>query len=343
MYDNSSLISVSKEFILERITQEQIFKKYLGIEPIEKGSICNPLRKDNHPSCGFYVDNRGYWIFTDPAKRFHWDCFGLVEYVTNLPFKEVLNRIAIDFGLLEGKKLDFIIPLKVRKEKIEIRVESRSWLKSDIEFWKSKYINENQLAKFEVKAIKTAWFLENGILRPAYYYKSDDPCYAYYLGNYEYKLYFPLRKSKRWLQSTSTYLQGYNQLPDKGEHLLHTKSLKDVMSIDLFSNEFDLYSDAPLSETVMLDDFYYQDLKPRFPKQATLFDFDRTGIILARKYQKEYGLDYMFFGEYYRGGKFINKTGIKDFSNYLVINGPDNTRRLIGNFIKRVESLEKPF
>ncbi len=344
---NNILFSISKDFILKRVSEEQIFKKYLGLQPIDKGQFTNPKRKDRNPDCSFYVNRNGNWIFKDFAGGFHWDCFNVVEYEYNCSFKEALIRVAIDFGLIEGTKevLNFIqsTPRKP-KQKVELRIKRRTWNKADIKFWADRYINEQQLARFDIFPISHAWFVRNGVLVQAYYYSSNDPCYAYSFGSYEYKLYFPLRKKgSKFLQSTSEYIQGYNQLPEIGGNLLYTKSMKDVVSIDIFSNEFDLYSVAPLSETVVVSQDAFIDLYNRFDNQATLFDFDRAGIRLARKYENLYKLPYYFFGKNFRGGIFTCPTGVKDFSDFLMYNGIDKTKKLLEGFIKIKENNEKPF
>jgi hypothetical protein len=332
------LFSISKEWILKRVSEEDIFKRYLGIEPSLKGQFRNTLRTDKNADCSFYINSLGRWKFKDFAGGFNWDCFNVVEYKENLSFKEALVRIAIDFGLIHGKEADaFLLATTERKqkEKVQIRVKKRSWTKEDIKFWRERYISESQLARFNIYPISHAWFVKANILVPAYYFTSNDPCYCYDFGNYEYKLYFPKRTSgKKFLQSASNYIQGFEQLPQFGNNLLYTKSMKDVVAIDNFSNIFDLYSVAPLSETVVISTEMFSDLYNRFDNQATLFDFDRTGIRLARKYESLYKLPFFFFGKSFRGSIFKCQTGIKDFSDFLMYNGLDKTKSLIEKFIK---------
>src|SRR5205085_2779390 len=108
---------ITKEFILSRISEERIFIKYLGLEPVDRGSFCNPLRpNDDDPGCSFYVDRRGVWKFHDIAAGYNWDCFNVVEFSYNFSFKEALIRIAIDFGILEGNVSNHYI---AKKQKVK--------------------------------------------------------------------------------------------------------------------------------------------------------------------------------------------------------------------------------
>src|SRR6478609_2267374 len=104
MFDNNT-VNITKEFILSKVTEEQIFIKYLGIEPKDKGSFTNPLRgNDSSPGCSFYVNPQGKWIFKDFAGGFSWDCFNVVEYAFNCSFKDSLIRVGIDFDIFSGTK-----------------------------------------------------------------------------------------------------------------------------------------------------------------------------------------------------------------------------------------------
>ena len=77
---NSS--KLTKQTILEKVSQVNIFATYLGISVetiyncINNGElICNPLRIDNHPTAGFRYNNKGKLKFKDFANDEFWgDC-----------------------------------------------------------------------------------------------------------------------------------------------------------------------------------------------------------------------------------------------------------------------------
>lgn len=339
MFNNAATL-ITKDYILSKVSEEEIFTKYLGIEPTDRGSFVNPLRSsDDNPGCGFYVNPQGTWKFIDRAAGYNWDCFNVVEFAYQLNFKEALIRIAVDFNLIQGNASNIYITNKPRAKKIqtEIRIKRRKWTIKDYKFWKSYHITPERLEFFQVSPVLQAWLSdEHGALKLAYGHKDSDPGFAYHFGGYDYKLYFPLRQKGKFLHVKSAILQGYSQLPDFGDNLLYTKSFKDVMCIDIFSIEFDLYSVAPMSETVVVDQETFKDLYNRFENQGTLFDFDRAGIRLMQKYKQEYSLQPYMFGLEFRTALF-GKQPLKDFADYVKIKGLDETRRLIERFLTKKE------
>lgn len=334
--------NITKDFILSRVTEEEIFKEFLGLTPDYTGTYCNPLRQgDDHPGCNFYIDSRGVIKFKDYAGGFNWDCFNVVEYAERVDFKKALEIVAQRFGLVSSTGVTstrhVYTPKKPTARKFEIRIKKREWNKEDVLWWKQYHITVDILEYFRVKPIQAAWFLEDdGVLRLCYTYKVTDPCYAYHLvrrereqwiGMYDYKLYFPLRPKKgvypRFIQPPINTLQGLDLLPPQGNNLILTKSYKDVITQSLFSKEFDFNSVAPLSETVVIEEELFKDLYNRFDFLATNFDFDKAGIRLMRKYEEKYRLPSLMFGSEYR------TKGVKDFSDHVKIMGIDKTKELL--------------
>ncbi len=332
-------VIITKEFILQRVSESEIFHKYLGLVPEFNGLFCNPLRDgDSHPGCNFYEDSRGVIKFKDYAGGFNWDCFNVVEYAERTDFKGALNTIARDFNLVSGDQKILTKDKTIKhyhKREFGIRVKRREWEKKDYQWWKQFYITPEILDRYRVSPVGTAWSIydnDERTMTKVYYYKDTDPCYCYHFEGYNYKLYFPLRpkKSVRFIQLSGLLLQGYNQLPKEGgRHLILTKSLKDVMSLSIFEKEFDLYSTAPASETVVIPVELYTELYNKYEFIGTLFDFDRAGIRLAGKYRENFHTNSFFFGSLFRGGVFSCPTGIKDFSDYIKKFGIDKTRELI--------------
>lgn len=58
-------ITITKELILKRVSEETLMEHYLGV-PIKKGLLKSPLRNDNKPTCAFYRSKKsGRLIFKD--------------------------------------------------------------------------------------------------------------------------------------------------------------------------------------------------------------------------------------------------------------------------------------
>ena len=334
MFNNESL-NINKEYILSKITEEQIFIKYLNLEPSDSGLYTNPLRDDKHPSCSFYIDSRGHWKFKDFAYKWNWDCFNVVEYYYNCIFKEALIRIAVDFSLISGSKVDIQFNKTESKPKITgLRIKRRNWYKEDYAFWLQFGITPSTLHYFNVFPISNAWFVQNSVLTSCYFYTKEDICFAYHFNNYDYKLYFPNRAKGRFIQLRSDIQQGWGQLPTFGKYLLHTKSMKDVMAL----YEFGINAIASMSETIRITKEQFIDVYNRFDNHYSLFDFDRTGITLAREYEQLYGVKPLFFGKEYKGGNFVKSSNsIKDFAEYVKFKGRDKAKQLIENVMKIYE------
>lgn len=317
-------IELRKDAILARITQEQIFERYLGIDVNTEIFNCNPLRPDRRPGCRFYYNAIGTLYFNDFGK-YHWDCFAVVQYKYDCSFIDALRRIVRDFSLQDSNTIErntYSMPVKERQE---IAVSVRAWEKSDIQFWKQGNITVEDLAKFDVYPIKSYWVNKE-------YYKcwKTDPTYCYYFGHGLYKLYFPLRNEMRFFQNISAIdddlTQGWNKLPPTGDILFITKSYKDVISMSTFG----LTADSVLAENHLVRPEKMANYKERFPYIFTLFDPDAVGRRLAIKYYKVYGVPYLMFPRGWR----------KDFFANVSAYGPDMMRKLIQEWKKLSIGLE---
>lgn len=50
-------ITVTKELILNSVSEETLMEHYLGV-PVKKGLLKSPLRQDNKPTCAFYRNKK---------------------------------------------------------------------------------------------------------------------------------------------------------------------------------------------------------------------------------------------------------------------------------------------
>ena len=305
-----------KEEILSCITQEDIFRYYLGIEVQYKRTFKNPLRVDNHGTCGFYRNNNTI-RFYDKSRSINEDCFGILNHISNLStlsFQEKLNKIAKDLSIKGNYQI--ALPQNTQtKEVTDIKFLSRQWNFLDLNYWKQFNVIINPLTEDNIYPVERYYI--NGECK--YQYKPSDPCYAYYFKeDGTKKLYFPNRKKGqvRFI-GNSNVIQGLSSLSPQGEILIITKSYKDVRSL----NSFGVNSIAPQSESVLIDKELFIDLYNRFDNIYTLFDWDITGIQAAKKYKKEYSLEPLFITD-----------SSKDFTGYVKKNGIYRTNELINQF-----------
>jgi len=329
-------IPVNREYILKRITEEDIFERYLGIRPQFNTEFTNPLREDKSPGCVFYINQYGRIKFKDYSWGFNWDCFNVVEYLYKINFSEALKRVAIDFGLTDGHISDPSLNRReAKKDKLELRIKRRDFNLDDYNFWTRQYgFTESDLREASIYPIEYAWFVRNGQLELIYAYKPGDPGYGYHFGGYDYKLYFPYKqKPGRFIQNRGDIIQGLDKLPSTGGHILIiTKSYKDVVCINKYCKHLGCYGIAPMSENKLIPFSLYHTLALKYDYIFVLMDFDRTGIRVAQEYRTKFGLKTLFFGLDFKGGKFIkSNNSIKDFSDHIKYKGIDSTINLINN------------
>lgn len=280
---------ITKEDILCYITQEEIFKRYLGYEIELNKKFRNPFRDDKNPDCSFYYNSNGTLYFVDFAcKDCGGDCFNIVQLYYQCDFFTALRHINRDFklGLYDGyawedeiiqrekvqtKEFKYII-----KRRADIRYLWMEFTKQDLEYWSQFNISKEILDFFEVKAGFKAWI--NGWLYHTYSFK--DPMYIYSFGEYS-QIYRPFaNKNKKWRTNTNNKcLHGLKQLPKEGKELIITSSGKDVMC--LYSLGFNAI--APPSEGTIPDLLIIDDLKKRFTDIYVCFNNDKAGRLYTDK------------------------------------------------------------
>lgn len=290
MFKPQSLEPLTKEFVLSRITEEDIFLKYMNVYPTLTGRYKSPLRTDYNAGCNFYRDTRGVLKFRDPAYRINIDCFNLVSVVCKdaINYGHVLQRIAKDFNLY-SKDIDYSVVAnwqeaveQAGKKLSIIQVKRKEFTKEELQWWRKQGILKEVLSSYKVSSLQILWL--NG--QVIYSYSKKDPGFVYHFGEYFYKAYFPERTSYRFLQNIDkNVLQGFDQLPEQGDFLIITKSLKDVMCMSTFG----IPSVAPTSESVLIEEMRFALLENRFFKIFTLFDRDRAGIHMSWLMKKKYG------------------------------------------------------
>lgn len=265
---NINSFKLSKQYILSKVSQINIFSTYLNLSNaiiqhcIEKGDLIrSPIRDDVHPTCGFKYDNKGKLKFRDFSGAFWGDCFDIVAYVMTQmynkqydisdknDFIKVLRHITFTFkDIFYGKEKDInminsinsaISIIKSKKPIIEI--VTRDWNKYDEYYWKKFGVDIQYLNINLVYPIDQYYINRKVNPQPKYFYDYKDPCYAYNLGKdrngiYSIKLYFPNR-SKNTIRfiTNCNHLEGiYGLSGNNYDYIIITKSTKDRLSIGNF-------------------------------------------------------------------------------------------------------------
>ena len=257
--------NLSKKYILDKVSQLNIFSKYFNI-PIQTIQHCidagqlilSPIRNDEHPTVGFRYDNKGKLKMRDFAGYFWGDCFDAVAYIIsqiektpiNISnkdcFMKVLRHITFTFkDIFYGEEIDESLTQQIKdaidfskNTKPVIELVVRNWNENDKFYWNEIGVNLQHLNINFVYPIEQYYINRNINPEPKYYYKQTDPCYAYFLGRdrngiNNIKLYFPYRDKKAIKFITNAnHLEGiYNLDRNDYDYIIITKSSKDRLSI----------------------------------------------------------------------------------------------------------------
>lgn len=316
MYDSTKKKEpLTLDYILSKVSEYDIYAHYLG--KFKPGLIYNsPFRKDSNPSFGVFLSKRtGKLLFKDHGSGVCGDIIKFVRELTGITnYNDVLQEIVNRLKITNKTVLKSTKPIE-SKETI-IGIVRQPFTEKDKQYWATFNISIPTLEKFNVNSIK--YYLCNGIVKGIY--KEENPMYAYKVYN-NFKIYKPLGdKFTKWRNNLTEYdIQGYAQLPKKGNLLIITKSLKDVMVL----HEMGYFAVSPSSESTFIPETVLNDLKKRFKHILLCFDRDVPGVTNMRKVSLKTGLN----------GFLVHKSlKSKDISDAVKNNGFD----VVKNWLNKV-------
>lgn len=323
MYDKRRVKqpNITLDWILSRVTEYEIYAHYLG--EFKVGAIYNsPFRKDKNPSFGIYYSKRSHQLlFKDHGTG---DCGNVIKFVSLMTgltnYNDILKNIVDRLSITPDTKLDSSKQYIPSTETV-IGIVRQPFTQVDLDYWSQFNISEKTLKKFNVSSIK--YYLCNGIVKGIY--KEDNPMYAYKVFN-NFKIYRPLGdKYTKWRNNlTQDDIQGWQQLPKKGDILIITKSLKDVMCL----YEMGIPAISPSSESTFISDTALEALKKRFKRILVCFDRDCAGIRNLRKISLKTGLEPILVHKKYHA---------KDISDAIKLNGFETIKQWLKNELNKKE------
>lgn len=325
-YDLNSIL-YNKELtfnnLLETVSQEQIFQYYLNENIVDGGLYKSPFREDKTPSFSVYWNRkkRDVLMFKDFGINKSGDCVEMIREMYNLNYYEALSKIALDLGIVQNVNSTSIkyIPVK-KKEAVVLGIKKRFWLLKDKIYWTSFGISKKTLEKYNVVPIEYVFFNGNPfkIKELAYCYQEfKDNCVTF-------KIYKPFAsKTQKWLTNANRSVhQGYSQLPEKGDLLIITKSLKDVMSLYDCVN---IPAVGLQSESITMKNSVMEEYKTRFKRVVCLFDNDEAGKRLALQFSDLYNIESIEIPVF---------KNVTDFSDLVREKGVGEGVKIIKNLIK---------
>lgn len=278
---------LSKENILSRVSQFEIFKFYMPwFEPGK--SIKTPFTTENRPSFWTKVDFEGNIFFKDFGRGYRGDCFRFVMLLFGCDFHTALYKINQDLRLGLGPPAENNINLNyadhqslLQRDKLEadhtemiyLSYRERPWENHDVHFWISHGCSMDNTIRLGAVPISGFWIGNR-------YHKADKYAYAWHTANGRVKIYQPYNKvGLKWRSNTNNQaLQGEHLLPSSGRLLLFQSSLKDIGCVLTL---FNVPSVAPNGEHGIIPKEKRKEYEERFDRIGVLYDNDQEGIKAA--------------------------------------------------------------
>lgn len=318
-------IPLNRENILKYVTEEQIFRKYIPHDfEINTETFHAPYRVDKRPSFGIYYNTHfNKLMFKDLSTKDGGDCFKYVSKIFNCNLWQACIRINEDFNLKLGinTKPNKLIEINdsYKKERIrkEITIKEQEFTDIDINYWKQYSISLDTLKLYNIHSCYE-FYVNNEFRRR---YTKNYPIYAYYFPRTNnYKIYIPnANKYEKWFTNASNDwdIQGYDQLPETGELIFITKSMKDCMVL----YELGYNAVATHGEAHWFNPDFIRHLRDRFKKLIIFYDEDEAGHLCANKISEEYNIEKFFTNDIHN----------KDISDYVRNRGKEEARILLQN------------
>jgi len=317
VYNTEKIKPITEENILSKTTEYDIYSYYIGSK-VEIGTKFNsPLRKDDNPSFGLFIANKtGRLLFKDMGTGHTGNCFKFVQlYLSLKNYKEALERVNHDLniGLLSRSDKGIKVKTTYKPSRTNISIKRKYISKIDIEYWSQFGIEHSTLRKFKVYPIYKFWINDN---ISKLVYSNSNPMYAYKIFN-KFKIYRPYDNENKWISNTNRYdIQGLEQLPKKGELLIITKSLKDVMCL----YELGYNAIAPQNESSIIPENIISNLKKKFDNIILFYDNDKGGVSGMVKNKNKFGFRCIFIPITYK---------IKDISDFIKYNNMSKANKLL--------------
>lgn len=262
--------STSIEKVNDLYSDFDIAHKYLGITCVPE-VINSPLRQDNNPSLGLFINNRtnSLW-FKDFGSGEKGSLYDLLAKMWNISKDKVYDRILEDMPAPALIRKHGVKVYRKSAGKVEVRV--REWRDYDIAYWDSYGISLPWLKFGEIYPISHIIITKNGHSYPI---PAEKYAYVYVErkdGIVSFKIYQPYSKEYKWMSKhDSSVWDLWTKIPEKGDKLIITSSRKDALAI--WSNT-GIPALSLQGEGYIPKEHVVQQLKDRYNKVYVLYDDD---------------------------------------------------------------------
>lgn len=329
---------MDKATLLSHVTDLDIFEKFFGSFK-ESKLYCSPLRTDDkNPSFNIFFSNRkGKLIYKDlGGGGSHGDAINFVSELHGIPFPDVINFIAAEFGLSEHAEYNklkkrpieqFHNPIFIRKkfEWVEIPFPEFG---EQIYYWERYGITKEFLDEYNVKNIQSFEFVSsktNKLIKrerkahhPIYLYHYDDGSNGL---DHVVRFYLPNepKGDMRFVGNTrDTDIFGLKQLKAEFE-----RTGRRVLLCGILAGQKDcmaLYANSGIravcgpSESTALNEDEFEEIQKYSEFQFVLYDPDKAGYLYGQRMANDYQIPFVDVASLF--SKYKSDKKIKDPADY---------------------------
>jgi len=283
---------------LNDIPREWVFEYYLNLterlsgQSLKINSIFSS--KDVIPSMCIYIDSNNRYKFKDFSSGYGGDGLNLVMHLFNLESRGKASfKIIDDYNEYISNNTYTPLEYKPESKYAVSNYEIRNWSTLDKAYWQIYKLTSNLMEKYNVYPLSFYQMNkeDDGRILDSITIKSNF-IYGYFREDGSlYKIYTPKNKDNKFIK-VKDYIQGSDQITFESKYLVILSSLKDLMCFKLLQIG-NTECIAPDSENSMIPTNFMKTYIDKFSKIIVLFDNDEPGIKSAKKYQKQYGFDYI--------------------------------------------------
>jgi len=312
---------ISEERLKLFVDDKHIYDFYLGGFDINV-KYNSPLRQDPKPSFQIKKSKDGNLYCKDYglSEQKGFNAISFVMHLYEIDREEAVKKIWDDM-VISGEPISNV-RVSPDTSKIPYKFfysELRDW---ELLYWSKLGISKNILDLYKVKSLTGLYKTDRLVWKSV----EDNPAYIYlYTDPKAFKCYRPLDKADKFRgQDNGNIIEGYDQLPDEWEHLVITKSTKDIMLL----RSFGVVSCSPTSEN-SFNTLYNraEELNGRFSIIYVMYDNDEPGIRAANKICAETGWKNIMFP----------KSFAKDPSDFIMYGGD---KRKLEKFFSKLKLMK---
>ncbi len=290
------IIYPSYKEIIQCVEESSIARLFLHMEYGKKYKSL--FREDPTPSAGLYYSRNGRLRYNDYIQNL--SIPSAIMKLNNWDYNQLIKELYDEFKIEHGSiitrsrttyKGDLDQFMKSQRATI-IQIRRRQFNDKDLEFWNQFGITIETLNLFNVFPVSHYWINGKLINGSEYCYSYD----FYWEDNvFRRKIYQPFDKKFKWFSNGGKVCQGEVNMPNSGELLIVTKSMKDVMTLW----ELGFQAISPPSESTFLPEQYFLKQKERFKRIIIWYDndFDKelnTGQLKGLEFSNQYGIENIF-------------------------------------------------